>query len=190
MRASLPEDQHFQETEQWVSIALRVGPLHYQCNPIAVATSVMGLRNPSCSICLAMTRCAPVPRHGPNGKPFRSTLNPCPPRLSSGHHLQAGPASLPSSSSASRCRRPGPLGELFARAALENLHAFVISVMAGPQSLVPLAALVNPDVAQRAHRAAAERGRLRAVRGADGQWRSSRRWVEEYTVSCHERTSR
>jgi hypothetical protein len=34
-------------------------------------------------------------------------------------------------------------------------------------------------------RAAAERGRLRAVRGDDGRWRSSKQWVDDYRVSRH-----
>ena len=38
-------------------------------------------------------------------------------------------------------------------------------------------------------RAAAERGRLRATRGPGGQWRSSRRWVDEYLASRYRRDS-
>jgi Fic family protein len=76
--------------------------------------------------------------------------------------------------------QPGALGELIARAILDNLYRFVVPAVAGPARLVPLAALTMPGVTVRALRAAAERGRLRAVKGEDGQWRSSRRWVAEY----------
>lgn len=82
---------------------------------------------------------------------------------------------------------PGPLGELFARAVLQNLNRFVIPAVAGPTKLVPLAALVRADITHRALRAAAERGRLRAVRGNDGHWRSSKRWVDDYTESRYRR---
>ena len=82
-----------------------------------------------------------------------------------------------------------PLGEMLARAILNSLHRFVIPAVAGPARLVPLAALETPDVKAAALRAAAERGRLRAVRGSDGQWRSSRRWVDEYLASRYRRSS-
>ena len=82
-----------------------------------------------------------------------------------------------------------PLGEMLARAILNSLHRFVIPAVAGPAKLVPLAALETPDVKAAALRAAAERGRLRATRGPDGQWRSSRRWVDEYLVSRYRRSS-
>ena len=74
----------------------------------------------------------------------------------------------------------GPLGELIARAILDNLYKFVIPAVAGPARLVPLAALVDERISHAALRQAATRGRLQATRGADGQWRSNRNWVEEY----------
>ena len=80
-----------------------------------------------------------------------------------------------------------PLGEMLARAILGSLHRFVIPAVAGPARLVPLAALETPGMKASALRAAAERGRLRATRGPDGQWRSSRRWVEEYMASRYRR---
>lgn len=82
-----------------------------------------------------------------------------------------------------------PLGEMLARAILNSLHRFVMPAVAGPARLVPLAALETPDVKAPALRAAAERGRLRATRGPDGQWRSSRRWVDEYLASRYRRDS-
>ena len=78
---------------------------------------------------------------------------------------------------------PGPLGEILARAILASLHRFVIPAVAGPARLVPLAALETPDLKGPALRAAAARGRLRATRGSDGHWRSTRQWVDEYRAS-------
>ena len=79
------------------------------------------------------------------------------------------------------------LGEALARAMLYSLHRFVIPAVAGPAKLVPLAALERPGMKASALRAAAERGRLRAARGPDGQWRSSRRWVDDYVASRYRR---
>ena len=81
----------------------------------------------------------------------------------------------------------GPLGEMLARAVLDSLHRFVIPAVAGPARLVPLAALETPDIKATALQAAAARGRLRATRGSDGQWRSSRNRVEEYKASRYRR---
>jgi Fic family protein len=78
---------------------------------------------------------------------------------------------------------PGALGELIARAILDSLYRFVVPAVAGPARLVPLASLHSREVTARALRIAAERGRLRAIKGEDGQWRSSRRWVDEYVQS-------
>ena len=82
---------------------------------------------------------------------------------------------------------PSLLGEMLARAILASLHRFVIPAVAGPARLVPLAALETPDLKGPALRAAAARGRLRATRGADGQWRSTRLWVDRYRASRHRR---
>ncbi|WP_423926743.1 Fic family protein [Candidatus Palauibacter sp.] len=81
----------------------------------------------------------------------------------------------------------GPLGEMIARAILDNLYRFVIPAVAGPARLVPLAALATPDMTAPALRMAAARGRLKAVRGPDGRWRSSRRWVEGYQATRYRR---
>lgn len=85
--------------------------------------------------------------------------------------------------------RLGPLAELVARAVLDNLYRFVVPALAGPARLVPLAALERPDVSRVALRNAAQRGRLQATRGADGQWRSSRVWVDEYLVDRYRRSA-
>ena len=82
---------------------------------------------------------------------------------------------------------PGPLGEFLARAISDTLLRFIVPAVAGPASLVPLAALATPEVSVRALRAAAERGRLRAQRDMRGQWRSSQRWVDEYRSGRYRR---
>jgi Fic family protein len=77
----------------------------------------------------------------------------------------------------------GLLGELIARAVLENLTRFILPAVAGPAKLVPLEALVDEQLSAIALRTASQRGRLKAVRAKDGTWRSSRLWVEEYRQS-------
>lgn len=74
----------------------------------------------------------------------------------------------------------GPLGELLARAMYDNLNRFIVPNLAGPARLVPLAALVNEEFTIAALRQAAQRGRLDAVQGSDGVWRSSRKAVDQY----------
>jgi hypothetical protein len=64
---------------------------------------------------------------------------------------------------------------------------FIVPAVAGPARLVPLAALADEQLGARALRTAAERGRLRAQRDDRGQWRSSRRWVDEYRASRYQR---
>jgi Fic family protein len=74
----------------------------------------------------------------------------------------------------------GPLGEFIARAILDNLHKFVVPAVAGRSRLVPLQALASDRISANALRVAATRGRLKASKAADGSWRSTRAWVEEY----------
>lgn len=81
----------------------------------------------------------------------------------------------------------GPLGELIARSVTANLHRFVIPAVAGPARLVPLAALSASDLSENALRVAAIRGRLRAVKGNDGIWRSNKNWVEQYRANRYKR---
>ncbi|MCY3785960.1 MAG: hypothetical protein OXG47_04435 [bacterium] len=52
---------------------------------------------------------------------------------------------------------------------------------------MPLSALAAADLSVAALQAAAQRGRLQAHRGADGQWRSSRIWVDDYRASRNQR---
>nr|WP_240971450.1 Fic family protein [Microbispora sp. CL1-1] len=82
----------------------------------------------------------------------------------------------------------GPLGELIARSVTTNLYRFVMPAVAGPVKLVPLPALATRDVTENALRVAAARGRLRAVKGDDGMWRSSKKWVNDYLKSRHRRS--
>lgn len=83
----------------------------------------------------------------------------------------------------SDARDHGALGELLARAILDNLYKFVVPATAGPAKLVPLPALADEDLSIDALRVAAARGRLEASKGADGTWRSSRAWVNAYERS-------
>jgi hypothetical protein len=82
---------------------------------------------------------------------------------------------------------PGPLGEFLARAILDNLYKFVVPAIAGPARLVPLPALATPEISADALRVAAIRGRLKAAKAADGTWRSSRAWVDEYAAARYKR---
>ena len=82
---------------------------------------------------------------------------------------------------------PEPLGEVIARSVLDNLTRFVLPAVAGPAKLVPLEALAAPGRSALALRAAAERGRLRAARGTDGVWRSSRLWLDDYVGTLYRR---
>jgi len=68
----------------------------------------------------------------------------------------------------------GALGEMLARAVLDNLYKFVVPAIAGPARLVPLPVLASDEISADALRVAAARGRLKASRGPDGMWRSSR----------------
>ena len=83
---------------------------------------------------------------------------------------------------------PGALGEFLARAILDNLYRFIVPAVAGPARLVPLAALATPELSHGALRVAAIRGRLQATKGPDGQWRSSRAWVEKYVATRYQRS--
>ncbi|MBQ1048040.1 Fic family protein [Micromonospora sp. C51] len=74
----------------------------------------------------------------------------------------------------------GALGEILARAMYDNLNRFIVPNVAGPARLVPLTALANEEFSLAALRQAAQRGRLDAMQGPDGVWRSSRHAVKHY----------
>lgn len=82
----------------------------------------------------------------------------------------------------------GPLGEFLARAVLDNLYKFVVPAVVGPARLVPLPALATGKLSANALRVAAIRGRLKAAKAADGTWRSSRAWVDEYIANRYKRS--
>ena len=82
---------------------------------------------------------------------------------------------------------PGPLDEFLASAILDNLYKFVVPAVAGPDRLVPLPALATGEISANALRVAAIRGRLNAAKAADGTWRSSQGWVEEYAAGRYKR---
>jgi hypothetical protein len=84
----------------------------------------------------------------------------------------------------------GALGELIARAMYDNLNRFIVPNLAGPARLVALAALATRDLTQAALRQAAQRGRLDAVQGANGIWRSTRRAVDRYRATKNQRRPR
>ena len=82
---------------------------------------------------------------------------------------------------------PDELGELFARAITDNIYRFLAPRAAGDDALVPLTALATVDRSVTSLRAANERGRLKAQKGEDGKWRSSRTWIAEYVADKHRR---
>jgi hypothetical protein len=82
---------------------------------------------------------------------------------------------------------PRRAGARPARAVLDNLYKFVVPAVAGPARVVPLAALSDERISLAALRNAADRGRLQAARGPDGQRRSWRNWVDDYLASRYRR---
>lgn len=81
------------------------------------------------------------------------------------------------------------LGNLIARAVLDNLYRFVVPAVAGPARLVALEALAKRGLGADALRKAAERGRLRAMRSELGTWMSTRQWLQEYERARYVRSS-
>lgn len=82
-----------------------------------------------------------------------------------------------------------PLGELISRSVVENLHHLIPNI-AGPAKYVPLQALADAEFSLIALKQAARRGRLEAIQGSDGQWRSSRAAVEAYRERKFQREQR
>jgi hypothetical protein len=78
------------------------------------------------------------------------------------------------------------LGELIARAIVDNLTRFVLPALAGPARVLPLESLISKELNVAALRMAARRGRLRAIQGPDRVWRSSKQWVAEYAAGRYE----
>lgn len=82
-----------------------------------------------------------------------------------------------------------PLAELLSRSVVDNLHRLIPNI-AGPSKFVPLPSLADDEFSLVALKQAAGRGRLDAIRGSDGQWRSSRAAVEAYRTSRYQRDQR
>jgi hypothetical protein len=62
------------------------------------------------------------------------------------------------------------------------------SIRATARALVPLPALATEQLSANALRVAAIRGRLKAAKAADGTWRSSKAWVDEYRATRYKRS--
>jgi len=69
-----------------------------------------------------------------------------------------------------------------------SVYEFVLPAKAEPDQLLPLAALARKGLEVPALRAAIDRGRLQAVQEANGGWRSSVNWVEDYVKSRYARS--
>lgn len=80
----------------------------------------------------------------------------------------------------------GPLAELIVRAVVDNLHRLIPNI-AGPAKYVPLEALADDELSLAALKQAAGRGRLEAIIGNDGRYRSSRAALEAYKASRYKR---
>lgn len=80
----------------------------------------------------------------------------------------------------------GPLAEVISRSVVDNLHRLIPNI-AGPAKYVPLEALVDDDFSLVALKQAASRGRLEAIIGSDGRYRSSKSALEEYKASKYSR---
>jgi Fic family protein len=80
----------------------------------------------------------------------------------------------------------GPLAELIVRSVVDNLHRLIPNI-AGPAKYVPLEALTDEEFSLAALKQAAGRGRLEAIIGNDGRYRSSRAALEVYKASRYKR---
>lgn len=85
---------------------------------------------------------------------------------------------------------PGTLGGIVAQAIMGTLHRHLLPKLAAPDQLVPLEALETPDMSLNNLKVVATRGRMRALRGTDNQWRGTRSWVDEYKASRKYRAGR
>lgn len=83
----------------------------------------------------------------------------------------------------------GPLAEIISRSVVDNLHRLIPDI-AGNAKYVPLEALANDEFSLVALKQAASRGRLEAIIGSDGRYRSSRAALDEYKASRYLRGPR
>jgi len=79
-----------------------------------------------------------------------------------------------------------PLAEMIARAAIASMNA-LLPTIADAADWLPLSALADATMSLAALRQAANRGRLEARLDQRGQWRSTRREVEEYKTRRYRR---
>jgi hypothetical protein len=82
----------------------------------------------------------------------------------------------------------GPLAEMIARSVIDNLHRLIPNI-AGSAKYVPLEALADAEFSLAALKQAAGRGRLEAIIGPDGRYRSSRAAVKAYKASKYKRAT-
>jgi Fic family protein len=82
----------------------------------------------------------------------------------------------------------GPLAELIARSVVDNLDRLIPNI-AGRAKYVPLEALVDREFSLAALKQAATRGRLAAILGPDGRYRTSRAALDEYRASRYVRST-
>lgn len=80
----------------------------------------------------------------------------------------------------------GPLAEVISRSVIDNQHRLIPNI-AGPAKYVPLEALADDEFSLLALKQAASRGRLEAIIGIDGHYRSSKTAVAEYKASKYVR---
>jgi Fic family protein len=80
----------------------------------------------------------------------------------------------------------GPLAEIISRSVIDNLYRLIPRI-AEPEEYVLLEALVSSEFSLAALKQAASRGRLRAIIGSDGRYRSSLAAVDEYRASKYSR---
>jgi len=85
---------------------------------------------------------------------------------------------------------PEPLAEMLARAVKNSIDRFVLPGLAGPHRMVPLSALTSSAFSLVSLRRAAQRGRLRAPQRSNGQWYSTKQWIEEYKASRYKSSRR
>ena len=132
----------------------------------------------------------PLPRWQRSYRKAPAQSHPGAPGFPPGDHLQGRSSARPRRSSTGRPGGLWSLGEFLARAILDNLYKFVVPAVAGPARLVALPALPTPTLSANALRVAAIRGCLKAAKAADGTWRSSRFWVNEYAAGRYSEPGR
>ncbi len=80
----------------------------------------------------------------------------------------------------------GPLAEIISRSVIDNLYRLIPDI-ADPEEYLPLEALASAEFSLAALKQAASRGRLHAIIGPDGRYRSSTAAVNEYKASRYSR---